>query len=266
MSHHVLAHEDQGRGPAVVLLHAFPCDRRMWRAQAEVLVGAGWRVIRPDLAGFGESTTHAKDAPSLDRMAADVLRLMDRLGVDDFVLGGLSMGGYVSMALLRQDSERVRGLILADTKATADAPEAQQVREAAAATVLAAGSTAPVSDAMLTGLLGATTRETRPGVVDVVSGWVGEARPEAFAWAQRAMARRPDSHPDLAAFDRPSLVLWGEEDTLTPPAGHESMLAALPDVTDVGIPGAGHLSAVEDPGAVSAALLAFLTQLPGSSG
>lgn len=253
-----LACDDQGSGEVVVLLHAFPCDRTMWAAQADRLEAAGYRVIRPDLPGFGASLTHAADPPSLDVMAEDVLHLLDRLEVRDFVLGGLSMGGYVAMAMLRKAPERITALILADTKATADGEEARRNRENAAAAVLAAGSTDPVAETMLAGLIGPTTREERSEVVAQVKAWLRSARPEAFAWAQRAMARRPESLSDLTTFAGPALVVYGDEDVLSPPVEQRAMLSVLRTGHEEVIPGSGHLSAVERPSAVCDAIIRFL--------
>lgn len=258
-----LAHTEDGEGPVVVLLHAFPCDSSMWQAQRAGLAADGWRVVTPDLRGFGASPL-GDDDPSLDRMADDVLALLDRLGIDRCVLGGLSMGGYVTMAILRRRPEIVAGVVLADTKAGADAEAGREGRERLAARVLADGRSGPaLREAVLPALLGATTVATRPSVVTRVEGYVDGAAAASVAWAQRAMAGRPDSLPTLAATTVPSLVLWGAEDVLSPRADAEAMLAALPRGTGVELSAVGHLSALEDPAAVTAALLGFVDPLRG---
>lgn len=252
---------DEGTGSPVVLLHAYPCDHALFDAQAAALLAAGYRVIRPDLPGFGASPLPAEAAHEMAAMSGAVLADLDQRGVTDFVLGGLSMGGYAAMQVLREQPQRVRALVLMDTKATPDGPEAQAVREQTASTALAAGSLVPLASGMLQGLLGPTTLEQRPEVVARTQEWIGTASAASAAWAMRTMAGRPDSVPALAAFDRPALVIAGTEDALSPLAEHEIMAEALPQGSLVTIDGCGHLSAVERPDEVSAALLDFLSGL-----
>jgi pimeloyl-ACP methyl ester carboxylesterase len=248
-----------GAGMAdVVLLHAFPVTSALWSAQAAALRVDGHRVWTPDLRGFG-ATPLGGDEPSLDRTADDVIALLDRDGVDRAVVGGLSMGGYVAMALLRRAPERVAALVLADTKATADSDEARANRLAVAAAMETGDADlAALAAGLLPALLGETTRLERSDVVATVTGWIASADPAAVAWAQRAMAARPSSLADLEAFDRPALIVWGEEDTLSPRAEQDLMVDALGDVELAVLPGAGHLSAVETPDAVTGVLLDFL--------
>jgi pimeloyl-ACP methyl ester carboxylesterase len=259
----MLHHAESGTGPAVVLLHAFPMDATLWAPQRGALAERGFRVITPDLPGFGGSPLSER-APDLDVMADEVADLMAGLGVDEAVVGGLSMGGYVAMAMLRRHRARVSALLLADTRAGADSPEAAANREAVARSVQAAGSTAQLAEMMLPQLLGTTTLRLRPEVVATVGRWIRAQPPAAVAWAQRAMARRPDSTATLADFGGPTLVLHGSEDTLSPAAEAEAMAAATrrggSPTTVVQVPAAGHLTAVEDPGAVTAALLDWLPQ------
>lgn len=260
----MLHHVESGSGPAVVLLHAFPMDSSLWAAQRQGLAQAGFRVITPDLPGFGGSA-QAEEPPSLDVMAEGVVELLDRLGIDRAVVGGLSMGGYVTLALLRLHPDRLSAIILADTKAGADAPDAAASREMVAAAVEAAGTAAGLADGMLPHLLGATTRESRPEVVATVRRWIGAQPAAGVAWAQRAMAARRDSLADIAAFGRPVLVLCGAEDTISPATDAAEMADAARSggsiTTVVEVPAAGHLSAVEDPDAVTQALLAWLGSL-----
>jgi pimeloyl-ACP methyl ester carboxylesterase len=247
--------------PTVVLLHAFPLDKRLWDDVVDGVVDAGWDVVVPDLRGFGESAygeDGPDDEPALSWMARDVLSILDRIGVNSAVVVGLSLGGYVAMELLRQDASRIAGVALVDTKASADTIEARANRLRVADQVLEAGGTSVLARAMLPALLGPTTHAERPQVVERVRRWIEEADPAGVAWAQRAMAARPDSHPDLAALTVPSLVMWGAEDSLAPRPEQESMLEVLRDARAVEITGSGHLSAVEDPPAVVAALVAFL--------
>ena len=253
-----LAHREAGSGRPLVLLHAFPLSSAMWLEQREIL-GARCRVITPDQRGFGGSPL-GEDPPSLTACADDVLALLDRLGLDSVVLGGLSMGGYVAMELLRRAPERVGALILADTKAEADAPEAKQGRQRTAETVEREG-TAQLAETMLPALLGATTLERRSAVVGRVRGLVASAPPAAVAWASRAMAERPESFDVLRAVAVPALVVVGEQDTLSPVAQAQEMVDALPHGRLAVVPEAGHLSAVEDPKAFGAEVTGFLDEL-----
>jgi pimeloyl-ACP methyl ester carboxylesterase len=260
----MLHHVESGSGSAVVLLHAFPMDSSLWAAQRSALAGAGYRVITPDLPGFGGSAP-SPDEPSVEVMADAVVGLLDHLGIERAVVGGLSMGGYVTMALLRHHPDRLSAIILADTKAGADTPEAAANRETVAAAVESAGTAAGIADGMLPNLLGATTRESRPDVVATVRRWIGAQPVAGVAWAQRAMAVRPDSSADIAAFGRPVLVLYGEQDTISPEGDARAMADAARSggsaTTVVEIPAAGHLSAVEDPDAVTRALRSWLATL-----
>ena len=249
---------DEGAGLPVVLLHAYPCDHTLFDAQATALLAAGCRVIRPDLPGFGGSALPASGAHTMAAMVEGVLADLDDRGIAEFVLGGLSMGGYAAMEILRQQPQRVAGLMLLDTKATPDGPQARAVREETAQRALAAGSLEPLAEGMLQGLLGPTSREQRPDAVERTRRWIRSARAESAAWAMRTMADRPDSVPTLAGYDRPALVVAGAEDALSPLAEHEVMADALVNGELVTISECGHLSAVERPGEVAEAMLAFL--------
>ncbi|SDJ61498.1 Pimeloyl-ACP methyl ester carboxylesterase [Nonomuraea jiangxiensis] len=244
-----------GTGLPVVLLHAFPLSSAMWLAQREGLAKV-CRVITPDLRGFGGSRL-GEDEPSLDLMADDVARLLDGEGIERAVVGGLSMGGYVTMAFCRRHPDRVLGVILADTKASPDPPAARDNRERIAQAVLADGSEVLVSE-VLPALIGPTTKERRAMVFGRVKGLVQSAPPGAVAWAQRAMAARPDSFETLRELKVPLLVVVGEEDELSPPADAEAMAEAVPEGRLEIIPKAGHLSAVEQPEAFNAAVTEFL--------
>lgn len=251
-----------GEGLPVVLLHAFPLSSAMWLAQREGLATT-CKVITPDLRGFGGSVL-GEDEPSLDVMADDVVRLMDREGIERGVVGGLSMGGYVTMALCRRHPDRVLGVILADTKAGADPEAARSNRERIAATVLDSG-TSVLLEEVLPGLLGQTTVRRRAMVFGRVRGLVQAAPPGAVAWAQRAMAGRLDSFDTLRALKVPVLVIVGEEDETSPLADAEAMTRAVPDGRLAVIEKAGHLSAVEQPEAFNRAVAGFIDELAGGS-
>ena len=260
----MLHNAESGAGDPVVLLHAFPMDSELWRAQRRSLAAAGYRVLSPDLPGFGGSAVSTEDPPSLDAMADEVAALLEARGIDTAVIGGLSMGGYVAMAMLRRHPERIRALILADTKAGADTEEAVRNRLAMAEKVQDSGSS-EVAAGLVANLLGATSHQRRPEVVQTVLRWIGAQQPSGIAWAQRAMAARPDSHDDLGAFGGPVLVLYGAEDVITTAADAQSMVEAArsggASVTVREIPDVGHLSAVEDPDCVTAVIEEWLSQL-----
>jgi pimeloyl-ACP methyl ester carboxylesterase len=256
-----LAYREVGTGRPLVLLHAFPLSSAMWLAQREGLSDA-CRVITPDQRGFGGSAL-GEDPPSLDACADDVAELLDRLGLERVVLGGLSMGGYVAMAFVRRHPQRVEALLLADTKAGADGDAARANRERIAAAVESDETSTVLVDEVLPTLLGRTSRDSRPMVAGRVRGLVQAAPAAAVAWAQRAMAGRPDAFADLRAFAGPSLVVVGEEDELSPPAEAQAMVDALADARLAVMPEAGHLSAVETPEAFTAEVAGFVSRLPG---
>jgi pimeloyl-ACP methyl ester carboxylesterase len=254
-----LAYREAGSGRPLVLLHAFPLSSTMWLEQRDGLASE-CRVITPDQRGFGGSAL-GDDPPSLDAAADDVAELLDRLELTDVVLGGLSMGGYVAMALLRRHPERIAALILADTKASADPDAAKANRERIAAAVESDEASTVLVDDVLPALLGTTTTSTRPLVSGRVRGLVQTAPAAAVAWAQRAMAGRPDSFDTLRSFARPALVIVGAEDVLSPPSDAEAMAEALPHGRLVVIPQAGHLTAVETPESFNAQVAGFLAEL-----
>jgi pimeloyl-ACP methyl ester carboxylesterase len=253
-----IAYDDDGRGRALLLFHAFPLDRRMWDAQARALAGSA-RLVRMDARGFGGSAP--TDGPlTMDGIADDGARLLDLLGLDTAVVGGCSMGGYAALAFARRHPGRLAGLYLQDTKAPPDTDEGRASRKALAARVLAEGSSV-AADALLPKLVGETTHRERPDVVALVRGSILGARPEAIAAALAGLGAREDSRPTLGAIRVPTLVLVGEEDSLTPPAEAEAMTSAIAGARLVRLPGAGHLANLEAPGAVSAALEGFLAML-----
>jgi pimeloyl-ACP methyl ester carboxylesterase len=250
---------ETGAGVPVVLLHAFPLSSAMWLEQRNDLADT-CRVITPDLRGFGGSQL-GFDEPSLDLMADDVAAVLDRLDLPEVVLGGLSMGGYVAMAFLRQHPGRVSALLLADTKAGADPGAARENRLRIAATLTEEDSTQVLIDDVLPSLVGDTTRREQPLVLGRVRALVEAAPPAAAAWAQRAMAERPDSLDTLRKVDVPAVVVLGDEDALASRDDGAAMVEGLPQGRLVVIPGAGHLSAVEAPGAFSAAVRELVGRL-----
>ena len=253
-----------GDGPVLLLLHAFPCDGRMWDPQMRAAADAGWRVLVPDLPGFGSSEL-LDAAPDLDAVADALLTMLDDYDVERAVVGGVSMGGYLTMALIRRRPSLLAGIALCGTKASADSEEARANRERLAAMFEDAPDETSriLEQAVLPGLLGETSRQERPEVVARVRSWLADARPASVAWYQRAMAGRPGSLADIADADLPTLVLWGEEDALSPRSEQDLMVGAPSDARLAAVPRAGHLVNVEAPEAATSALLAFLDTVRG---
>ncbi|MGI8698778.1 MAG: alpha/beta fold hydrolase [Mycobacteriales bacterium] len=251
--------DDVGTGLPVVLLHAFPLSAAMWSAQREAL-SADYRVLTPDQRGFGGSPL-GDDEPSLDAVADDVAALLDVKAIDRAVVGGLSMGGYVAMAFARRHPERLAGLVLADTKASADAQPARDKRERIARAVLAAGNAAVLLEEVLPTLLGDTSERERPEVVAAVRQMVTDAPAPAVAWAQRAMAARPESLASLRSVGVPTLVVVGAQDRLSPPEEAQQIVDVVPGAELRQIAAAGHLCAVETPAEFTRAVGDFLTRL-----
>jgi pimeloyl-ACP methyl ester carboxylesterase len=243
---------ESGEGWPVILLHAFPVNASMWRPQLEA-VPPGWRFVAPHLRGFGAGP--AVDRPlTMDEYARDVLTLMDALEIDKSVIGGLSMGGYVTFALLRQAASRATAVLLADTRSQADTLPGREARLEMRKVVADHGA-AGVADQMLPKLLSA---DAAPDTIRTVRGLIAAADPRAIDAAIGALMERPDSTPDLARINVPVLVAVGERDALTPVADAEAMQRAIARSTLVVIPRAGHLANLEQPDAFSRALADFL--------
>ena len=248
-----------GAGTPLVLLHAFPLDGRMWAPQVEALAGT-YQVIIPDLRGFGAARDQAVEEAGMDLLADDLLRLLDDRGLDRVVLGGLSLGGYVALAFLRHHADRVSGLVLLDTKASADGDQARADRLKMAERVLAEGNDF-VPEVMLPKLLGQTSREHRPEVVEKVTALIREQTPRAIAGAQRGMAARAATTDVLATITVPTLVVTGEEDAVTGPEIGRDLAAGIPGARFLLVEEAGHLVNLEQPEIVNEALLDFLAPL-----
>jgi 3-oxoadipate enol-lactonase len=239
----------------LVLLHPFPLNARAWEPQLP-LADRGWHVIAPHFRGF-DGGDHDPPATSIDDFAGDVFDLLDALHVHEAVIGGLSMGGYVALSMFRRAPRYVQGLILADTRAEADSLEGIEGRKRMLALVREKGPSA-VADEMIPKLLGNATRATHPETVERVRSLVLSNSTDAIAGAVAAMMTRPDSTALLAAIHRPTLILVGEEDVLTPRAFSDTLQRGIAGSELTVIPRAGHLSSIEQPGAFNDALARFL--------
>jgi 3-oxoadipate enol-lactonase len=245
-----LAYESVGSGPVLVLVHAFPFDSRMWRKTAATLASQR-RVITPDMRGFGLSDL-GSGGFSIADLADDVAALLDALKLPAATVGGMSMGGYVALAFARRHRDRLKSLILADTKAAADTPEARQGRETAITLVEQQGVPA-LLEKQISRLLSASASDSLRAEVRAL----GAQPPDAVIAAIRALRDRPDRTAELPEIAVPTLVVVGSEDGLSPPAEAQLMAAAMPDARVAEIPGAAHLSNLENPNAFAAALAGF---------
>jgi 3-oxoadipate enol-lactonase len=273
-----LCYIDQGRGLPLLLVHGFPFDHTMWSGQIDVL-SRQYRVIAPDLRGFGLSQkgdksnflkqpgdSSAQTCPgsisvTMDQFADDLAAMLDALGVNEpVVFCGLSMGGYIAFQFWRKYAERLRGLILCDTRAVADTPEGAAARQVMADRVLAEGP-GLLSESMLPRLLAESTWRERPEVVEALRRTMMGNSPEGIAAAARGMAERPDMTPALKKIHCPTLVVVGEEDANATPIEMRGIAEAITGAKCVEIPAAGHISPLENPAAVNAAILDFLATL-----
>jgi pimeloyl-ACP methyl ester carboxylesterase len=256
----LLNYDDHGPGPVVVLLHGFPLDRTMWEYQRETL-GSLYRVIAPDLRGHGRTAAPEGIYPVED-MADDVVELLDALKIaEPVVVGGMSMGGYVAMAMAAKHPKRLRALMLINTRAGADTPETARIREELARQVEATGSVEPVVATMIGKLFSPATPRRRPELIERARQQMAATSPRAVAGTLRGLATRPDRTADLARISVPTLVLVGADDQTIPPAESEKIAAALPNATLVTIPDAGHMAPLENPAAVNETILRFLGTL-----
>lgn len=253
-----LPYSDHGPRSAttIVLLHGFPFDHRMWRAQKQALEAAGFRVVIPDLRGAGKAPM-GRGTPTMREFAGDVLRLVDRAGIRRFAVAGFSMGGYVTWEILRQAPERLAGLALIDTRAEADTDEARAGRFAAIDKVKTDGMQ-PVVDAMLPKML---TPAAPAALVDEVREMMLAQPPAGAMVALAAMASRPDARPLLRQLRVPTLLLVGQDDPITPPEASKAMAEAMPGARYQVVHGAAHLAPMERADEVSAALVAWMKEI-----
>lgn len=250
-------YEATGAGPPVLFVHGYPLNSTLWDGQVAAL-RASHRCLVPDLLGFGHSDAPGElDLYSVEAYAADLLAVMDDAGVEKVTACSLSMGGYITFALLRSAPERVEALILADTRAEADSDEGRASR-AAQQEMLRAEGTGPVIDALVNGpLLADATRAGKPDVVARLRRVMANPAP-GFLGALEAMRKRPDSTRTLERIEVPTLFIVGAEDAITPVDAARSMHASVPGSRLVVIPEVGHMSNLEDPEAFNQALIEFL--------
>jgi pimeloyl-ACP methyl ester carboxylesterase len=251
-----IGYDDEGNGEPLVLVHGHPFNRSMWRPQVERFAAGGWRVIAPDLRGYGESAVVPGKTP-LDVFARDIVALLDRLGLDDVVLGGLSMGGQIVMEAHRLFPHRIRGLVLADTSPVAETDEGRRARNEMADRLLREGM-APYAEEVLHKMVA----PHNVGPAREVLAMMRTTPPEGAAAALRGRAERPDYVASLARAAVPALIVVGSQDEFTPLRDAELMHERIPDATLAVIDGAAHMPNLERPAEFNAALQRFLDAIP----
>ncbi|MFE0103255.1 alpha/beta fold hydrolase [Streptomyces sp. NPDC059009] len=253
-----LQYDDHGpeAGVPVVLVHGHPFDRTLWAPQAEVLAAAGYRVIVPDLRGYGESEV-VRGKVLLGDFADDIAGLLDRLGLDRVVIGGVSMGGQITMEFQHRHPERVRGLVLCDTSPVAETEEGRAFRNGLADRLLAEGM-GGYADEVIDKMIAPRNVVALPDVAAHVLGMMRGTDPEGAAAALRGRAERRDHRDTLAGVRVPTLIVVGADDVYTPVADAEAMRELIPHAVLVVVEGAGHLPNLERAERVSAELVGFL--------
>ncbi|KIZ15471.1 alpha/beta fold hydrolase [Streptomyces natalensis] len=251
-------------GKTLVLIHGHPFNRTMWNPQIAYARQVGWRVIAPDLRGYGDSTDTPPPAPGktrLETFAQDIIGLLDTLGVGRFVLGGLSMGGQIVMECHRQFPDRIRALLLADTFAAADTDEGRALRRTTAERLLREGM-AGYAQEVLPKMITPANVHAQPAVARHVLDMMRGTSPEGAAAALRGRAERRDYTGLLRQIEVPTLVVVGEEDAFTPVSDARVIAEHVPGATLKVVAQAGHLPNLERPAEFNAALGEFLGSLP----
>jgi len=243
----------------MLFIHGFPLDATLWDLQVKGLSGHA-NVLAPDLRGCGADDRTTPTALTMELLAGDLKQLLDEHGAERAVLCGLSMGGYVAMAFLELWPERVAGLVLCNTRSTADDAPGKKAREETANNATEKGMDV-IARGMMPKLLSDRTRTESPDVAARIHAMIARQRPATVAALSRGMAHRPDRTHILRTAQFPTLVMTGEEDLLMPLPTSTSMVEALPRGRLVVIPGAAHLSNVDAPELFNAALTSYLSEL-----
>ena len=247
---------DSSRGTPLVLLHAFPLDRGMWQPQIDALAGQ-CRILAVDLPGFGQSTVDPN--LTVDSAADGLVELLDKENLPgQVVLGGLSMGGYVAMAFARRNPDRLAGLILADTRSDADDDAGKKNRDRLISLTQEFGPS-KVYEVMLPKVVCQDTLKNQPKIVESIRVLAARQSAAGVIAGLKMLRDRPDATPELSRITVPTLIIVGEHDAITPPLLAEQMASHIAGSRVVVIPGAGHLSNMEQPTAFNAAVGTFVT-------
>jgi 3-oxoadipate enol-lactonase len=246
---------DTGSGDPVLFLHAYTLDASQWDHQVAALSG-DLRCVRTDFWGCGDSPAPPSGVPTLAGFAASVLAALDALEIERFTVVGLSMGGYIAFELWRLAPQRIRALALCSTRPSADDDVRRDDRLTIAARVEREHSVESIVEPMVERLLGPAARN-EVHIADPVRGRIRRCTPEGIAFAQRAIATRPDSNELLARIDVPALVIAGTQDAIVPVAEVRAMSGSISGARLVELD-CGHLGNLEEPQAFNQALSAFL--------
>lgn len=249
-----LEYDDLGNGTPLLFIHGYPLDRSMWGPQVNELQKIS-RVIAPDLRGFGQSSDTDGQAVTMETYAEDMKALLDSLNIQQAILCGLSMGGYIALAFVTQYADRVQGLILSNTKAGADTDAGRQGRYDTANKVEQSGSTAVVVDGMAPKMLGP---KAKPEATSFARSLMSHQRVPGVTSALRGMAVRPDRTPGLSSIKVPTLIITGSADIVIPPSESEAMHQVISHSALVNIPDAGHLANLDNTDAYNEAVRAFV--------
>jgi pimeloyl-ACP methyl ester carboxylesterase len=247
-----------GDGPDIVLLHAFPANHEMWLPVAKSLASR-YRVTLMDLRGHGLSTVGEAPA-TIEKHAADLARVAKAAGINRAIFAGVSIGGYILFEFWRTFRDQVRGLILADTRATADPTDARASRLQSAKDVLERG-TEQFINSMLPKLLGETTHKNRPDLVDAARKMMSRTSSAGISATLQGMAARPDSIATLKTINLPTLVIAGDEDTLTPLADAQLIHQNIKGSDLKVISHAGHYVVFENAEETTRVIRAFVDNL-----
>ncbi|GHO88510.1 alpha/beta fold hydrolase [Dictyobacter formicarum] len=256
-----IGYDEYGSGFPLVLLHGHPFNRSMWQDQKETLQSI-CRVITPDLRGYGE-TTIVPGKTTMEEFAGDLAALLDDLGIDRIILGGLSMGGQIVFEFYRQFPERVHALLLADTQPQVDTEEARAARYVTAERILNEGMQ-DFAEELLPKLLAKGTMASQPDVVSSVRHMIVKTKPEGAAAALRGRAERRDYTPLLREIAVPTLIIVGSEDEFTPIQDAELMNRGIAGSQIAIIEGVGHMPNMERPDEFNAVLRQFLLPIVSS--
>jgi len=245
--------------PAVVLIHPFPFRAQFWSACAPVIAASGYFVIAPNLRGCATSPSDTAP-PSMELLSADVWQLLDSLQVNNPTILGVSLGGYVTLAMLRARPDGVSAIGIIDSKVTADSPAAVRNRQRIAFEIQNHLTTSEYAQQMLPTLLSPFSRQNRQDVEGQVAQWISASKPETIAWLQEAMALRLDSTTELAKFAGPTLLIRGAEDVVSRPEDFSTMVELAQQPTFVEVPDCGHLPPVEDSTATAQVIIQWLVK------
>lgn len=248
--------EEHGEGFPVVLLHAFPLSGKMWSPQIKAITEEKFRLILPDLRGFGETSNFA-DINSIEDMAKDIAELLDNLEIEQAIIGGLSMGGYVTFNLFRLNPERFKAMILCDTNCSADTEEKRENRYKLIEEIEEKGSQALI-DKMLPNLIGEITKQNNESLVSELSRTFTETNPQAAIAALRGMAERRDHSEILGEIKVPTILIFGEDDSITDVKTARQINEQIAFSNLSIIKNAGHYSNLEQPELFNSALMKFL--------